>query len=377
MADRPTDLRMRTGDLILILLVAMLGTGIVAVQSAGLSVANDLPMHDALTHRSLLLAGGAILAFIAGSWISPALLQRKWVAWALLALAAMLAIVVLVPGIGREVNGARRWLDVGPVGFQPSELAKWALVVFMAGACTWWARSLGRFRVLLLLSAIIGLLGALVLLEDLGTAVLMVAVAGAMLLAAGAKLWQLSLLAVPGLGIVAAGIAMEPYRMQRLHAFMDPFADPAGNGYHVVQSMAAIAGGGLGGRGLGNGIQKYGYLPEDTTDFIFAVICEEAGLGGALLVVALFGAVLITGWTILRNTNSPHHRLLCLGVLLTIGAQALMNLLVVTGLAPTKGIALPLISNGGTGWLMTAFALGWLKAIDTHTARLNQDPLLA
>ena len=109
---------------------------------------------------------------------------------------------------------------------------------------------------------------------------------------------------------------------------------------------------------------------------IFAVICEEAGLGGALLVVALFAAVLITGWTILRNSTSAHHRLLCLGVLLTIGAQALMNLLVVTGLAPTKGIALPLISNGGTGWLMTAFALGWLKAIDGHSARLTQDPLL-
>jgi cell division protein FtsW len=253
------------------------------------------------------------------------------------------------------------------VGFQPSELAKWVGVLCTAAACTWWARRLGTFKGLFLVLAPVGVLSILVLKEDLGTAVLMLGVAACLVLAAGAKLWHLAVLAPVGCVGIAGAIMMEPYRVQRLQAFMDPFGDPTGSGYHVIQSMAAIAGGGPGGRGLGNGIQKYGYLPEDTTDFIFSIICEEAGVGGALLVVCLLGALLLTGWSVLRATNSSHARLLCLGILLTIGLQTVMNLLVVTGLAPTKGIALPLVSSGGTGWLMTAFALGWIRAVDRQT----------
>jgi cell division protein FtsW len=370
-------MNMRSGDLILILLVAMLGTGIVAIQSAGLWVADDLSLLSAMTNRVVLLGGGALLAFFAGSLLPPGLLARRSVAFAAVGVAVILAVIVLVPGIGREVNGARRWLEVGPLGFQPSEVAKWALVVFVAAACTWWATSLGNFWRLTGILSIVGVLGGLILLEDLGTAVLMVAVAAGVLLAAGAKLWHMAVLGIPGAAIVAGGIAMEPYRIVRLQSFLDPFGDPGGSGYHVVQSMAAIAGGGVSGRGIGNGIQKYGYLPEDTTDFIFAIICEEVGMTGAILVIALFCALLVVGWTILRSTTVAHHRLLCLGVLLTIGLQALVNVLVVTGLAPTKGIALPLISSGGTGWLMTAFALGWIRAIDRKSAQPLQPPLLA
>lgn len=376
-ADRYTGRSMRSGDLILVLLVAMLGTGIVAIQSAGLSVTDDLSLWGTMTNRVVLLAAGAMIAFFAGALVPPNLLARRWVAWTAVSVALILAIIVLIPGIGREVNGARRWLDIGPLGFQPSEVAKWALVIFMAAACSWWARSLGRFWTLTGLLGVVGLLAGLVLLEDLGTAVLMIAVASAMVLAAGAKLWQLGLLAVPALAIVVGGIAIEPYRIQRLQAFLDPFADPAGSGYHVVQSMAAIAGGGTSGRGIGNGIQKYGYLPEDTTDFIFAIICEEAGTAGAVLIVALFASLLIVGWTILRSTTVAHQRLLVLGVLLTIGIQALVNLLVVTGLAPTKGIALPLISSGGTGWLLTAFALGWIRSVDRRAPAAVLPPVPA
>ncbi len=368
---------MRSGDLILVLLVAMLGTGIVAIQSAGLSVTDDLSLWGTMTNRVVLLAAGAMIAFFAGAFVPPRLLARPWVAWTALSLALILTIIVLIPGIGREVNGARRWIDIGPLGFQPSEVAKWALVIFMAAACSWWACSLGRFWTLAGVLCIVGLLAGLVLLEDLGTAVLMIAVASAMVLAAGAKLWQLGLLAVPGLAIVAGGIAIEPYRVQRLQAFLDPFADPGASGYHVVQSMAAIAGGGTSGRGIGNGIQKYGYLPEDTTDFIFAIICEETGIAGAVLIVALFATMLIVGWVILRSTTVAHQRLLVLGVLLTIGIQALVNLLVVTGLAPTKGIALPLISSGGTGWLLTAFALGWIRSVDRRTPTAAPPPMPA
>ena len=362
---------MRSGDVLLMLLVALLGTGVVAVQSAGLGVTDTLTPMNALGHRMVLLAAGAVGAFLIGGLVPTRWLARPWIVWTAIACTLALVVVVLVPGVGRQVNGARRWLDIGPIGFQPSELAKWIGVLFTAAACTWWTRRLGTFKGLLLVLLPTGLLALLVLKEDLGTAVLMLAVAAGLVLAAGAKLWHLAVLAPVGCVGLAGAIAIEPYRVQRLQAFMDPFADPTGSGYHVIQSMAAIAGGGPGGRGLGNGIQKYGYLPEDTTDFIFSIICEEAGIGGGLLVVCLLMALVLAGWSVLKATSSTHARLLCLGILLTIGLQAVMNLLVVTGLAPTKGIALPLVSSGGTGWLMTAFALGWIRGIDRQTSTLE------
>ncbi|MCH2138310.1 MAG: FtsW/RodA/SpoVE family cell cycle protein [Phycisphaerales bacterium] len=368
---------MRSGDVLLILVVAMLGTGVVAVQSAGLRVTDALPLDAAMSDRIIWLGIAAVLAFLAGGRLSPGFLQKRWVVWTALAVATVLSALVLIPGIGREVNGARRWIDVGPVGFQPSELAKWATVIFLAAACTWWARDLFRFRRLLLVLIPVGVMAVAVLKEDLGTSVLMLAVAAGMVAAAGAKIWHLAVMGTVAAPAIVGAIAIEPYRVQRLQAFLDPWADPTGTGYHVIQSMAAIAGPGPGGRGLGNGIQKYGYLPEDTTDFIFAVICEETGVGGAVLVVALCIGLLLVGFTVLRSASSVHARLLCLGVLLTIGGQALMNLLVVTGLAPTKGIALPLISSGGTGWLVTAFALGWIRAIDRQHAQATTPSLEA
>ena len=163
--------------------------------------------------------------------------------------------------------------------------------------------------------------------------------------------------------VLAAATVSSPYRLDRWRAWVDPYQDPQGIGYHVIQSMTTVAGGGLAGRGLGNGVQKFGYLPEDTTDFIFAVICEEMGLVGATVVVSLFGGLLLCGWSIIRRCDDPFRRLLGLGILLTLGLQALINLAVVTGLAPTKGIALPLVSAGGTGWVLTAFSLGLLVSM--------------
>ena len=155
------------------------------------------------------------------------------------------------------------------------------------------------------------------------------------------------------------------------------YQDPDGIGYHVIQSMAAVAGGGLPGRGLGNGLQKFGYLPEDTTDFIFAVVCEELGLIGAVVVVCLYAALLLSGFGIVRRAAHPFERLLGLGVVLTLGFQALINLLVVTGLAPTKGIALPLLSWGGTGWCLTAFSIGTQTVlrmpVRTLSSRMKMD----
>ncbi|MFW6033482.1 MAG: FtsW/RodA/SpoVE family cell cycle protein, partial [Phycisphaeraceae bacterium] len=150
----------------------------------------------------------------------------------------------------------------------------------------------------------------------------------------------------------------------RLTAFRDPWADPAGAGYHAIQSMVTIAQGGLTGRGVGNGIQKFGYVPEDTTDFIFSIVCEELGLAGAGLVVGLYLVILWVGLGIVRDCRDTFARLVGLGVLLTVGLQVTVNVAVVTVVVPTKGIALPLVSSGGTGWVLTAFALGLLASLD-------------
>ncbi len=152
--------------------------------------------------------------------------------------------------------------------------------------------------------------------------------------------------------------------MNRLLAFADPYADPQGIGYHTIQSLVAVANGEGFGRGLGHGLQKFGYLLEDHTDFLFAVICEELGIPGAVIVVLLFLTLMWAGWTIAWRERDTMCRLWAFGIVLTISLQATINMFVVTGMAPTKGIALPLLSSGGTGWMLTAFSLGLLIAID-------------
>jgi cell division protein FtsW len=285
--------------------------------------------------------------------------------WIVLGVVAVL-MLVHVPGIGREVNGANRWVSIGPLGFQPSELAKWGILIVLAWHASRRAGSMGRLFTgfvppMVLVAVVCGLIGA----EDLGTAVLIGAVSVCMLMAGGTKLWQALLLVPMGVVAFVAAVIASPYRINRMHAFLDAYQDPQGIGYHVLQSMAAVSGGGLAGRGLGNSVQKFGYLPEATTDFIFAIICEELGVVGAAVVIFLYAALLLCGFSVIRRPSlHPFQRLLGLGILLTIGFQALINLAVVTGTAPTKGIALPLLSAGGTGWLLTAFCIGLLVAME-------------
>lgn len=284
-----------------------------------------------------------------------------------LALVAFCALVY-VPGIGREVNGSHRWVTVpgmGEQGFQPSEVAKWGLVIIMAWYCTRRAAVLGSFWLGLAPALVaIGLVAGFIVLEDLGTGALIAGVAALVLLAAGAKLWHFLVLAPIPLGAIVLAITTSDYRTARILAFLNPYNDPEGIGYHAIQSMVAIANGEGFGRGLGFGIQKLGYLPEDRTDFIFAILCEEMGIPGAAMVAVLYATLVFAGVRIALRERSSLLRLACLGVIATVGLQALINIAVVTAMAPTKGIALPLISSGGTGWVLTAFCLGLLVAVD-------------
>lgn len=350
--------------------VALLGLALVMVHSAGMTVSTT--HHGTLaifTSRNAAFAAAAIAAMLL-AWrinIREAYRAHGWfnpLAWALF-IAVLLQFLTLVPHVGKEVNGARRWLAIGPVTFQPSELVKWVMVLAVAWWCARRSGIIHRFwHGLVPIGVLIAAGCGLIIKEDLGTAALIGMVSLAMLIAGGARLWQLALVIPPAFIALVAAIAYSPYRRDRLLAFSDPWADPRGIGYHPIQSMVAVAQGGPTGMGVGYGIQKFGYLPEDTTDFIFAIICEEMGMAGAMLVVGLYLAILWTGLGIVRDCKDTFGRLVGLGVLLTVGLQATINIAVVTVVVPTKGIALPLISSGGTGWIVTAFMLGLVASLD-------------
>jgi cell division protein FtsW len=375
----------RAGDVIILGALSLLCIGVVMVNSAGMTVGDGgAPVtlwSMALSRPALFMALATGAMLVASRAPVRAVLARRrvgaFVPWILPAIVA-LCLLVYAPMIGREVNGARRWVDipfpgVGSVNFQPSEIAKWGLPVVLA----WHLVRHGERNRLFFGGALpavlaIGAVAGLIALEDLGTGVLIGAVGALMLVAGGVRLSHLLVFA-PG---AAAGLSLvvliEPYRVMRLVTFLNPYADPEGAGYHMIQSMAAVAGGDVFGRGLGFGLQKFGYLPEDRNDFLFAVICEELGVAGAAVIVALYLAILWAGWSIVRREQAPAARLLGLGILATLGMQAVMNMAVVTGLGPTKGIALPLLSAGGTGWIVTAASLGLLVSLSRRPARSGQ-----
>ncbi len=380
LVDKKTVLANR--HLMQLTVAALLAVAVVMIRSAGMTIGlSRVEWWVVWLNRDTVYALLALSALWMGTQISVRRLRvvRGWVnpmPW-LIAASLGLCALALVPGMGRSVNGASRWLFLGPqrwgLSFQPSELVKWVMVVALSGWCARRAGVMNRFGYGLAPPLVLLLVACgLIVIEDLGTAALIGLVGGCLLFAGGATWWQLGLVApVAGAAIVAAMIH-SPYRLERLIMFLDPWVDPLGAGYHPIQSMLTIAQGGLIGRGLGNGIQKFGYLPEDTTDFIFAIVCEELGLAGAALVMGLYVVVMWVGWSIFRDCKDLYGRLLTLGVLMTIGFQTVINLAVVTVLAPTKGIALPLISKGGTGWVLTAFFLGLVCGLDRENDATQQ-----
>ena len=362
-----------------------LGAPVAAVAGAAWETGREtLGLDEQGGERHLLYAALAVAAMLLGSRVDVARLVGPRVRegdtgneaarrppvllLAALALAVGCVALTFVPGLSRSVNGSSRWLWVGPVSFQPSELVKWTLVPTLA----WWcaaqnaggAAGMRRFRRGLLPAlCLVAVAAGLVLVEDLGTGVLIGGVALAVLLAGGARWWQLGLLVPVVAAAVAGAIATSPYRVRRLTAFLDPWADPRGIGYHPIQSLAAFADGGLFGRGLGNGTQKF-HLPEDTTDFIFPVFAQELGAPGAVVLVALYLVLLWVGLAVAAGRVGAFPRLFAFGVLGTVGAQAAINLAVTTVVVPTKGIALPLVSAGGTGWVLTAFMIGLVAGLE-------------
>lgn len=295
-----------------------------------------------------------------------------------LVLGAALLILVLLPEFGAEINRARRWLRIplGPVvvSFQPSELAKWATVFFLAAVCdkcgpelkSYWRRFV---PVCFVIAAMVGL----VAIEDFGTAAFMAIVAFLILVSAGAKWWHL----LTPLPFGAAGffvlLITSPSRMLRIAAFLSPEQWEDSAAYQANQSLVALGSGWLWGKGLGEGICKYGHLPEDTTDFVFAIIGEELGFAGTAAVIGLFIVFVAFGIMVVLRSRDPFGQLLAGGIILTIALQAALNIGVVTVVLPTKGIPLPFVSAGGTSMLLSAAAVGVLLNITKQSAQKSAE----
>ncbi|MXV98012.1 MAG: putative lipid II flippase FtsW [Acidimicrobiaceae bacterium] len=279
-----------------------------------------------------------------------------------LGVSVLLLALTAVPNVGLSANGARRWLGVGPVVFQPSEIAKIAFVVFVADLLSRPDRHMEDTRATLqpVLMLTGGMAGLLMLQPHLGTTVLIVGVALTMLYFAGARFSHLLAATVVGAGLTAMLIAYSPWRRDRMLGFLDPWADPYGNGYQTLKSLHAMASGGVDGLGLGAGRAKWGFLPYAHTDFIFAVIGEELGMIGSLFVVILFVAIAAAGLGVALRAPDRFGMLLAVGVTAWILLQAALNMGAVLAIFPVVGITLPLLSFGGTSLVATLAAMGVL-----------------
>lgn len=349
--------------------VVLITVGVVMVYSASAIVAADRfqDPHFFLKKQLIWVALG-----FGCLWAAMAVDYRRWerAVVPLLALALALLVLVLIPPLGQEINGTRRWFRWGAISFQPAELAKLALVLYLAFFFAARRRPLVSFRADYLPPLLVtGAMAGLVLLQpDLGSSLTLLALVFGLLYLAGARATQMGFVGALAIPLVALAIAVAPYRWKRIVTFIDPWADPSGGGFQIIQSYLALGSGGWFGLGLGESKQKLFYLPEPHTDFIVAVIGEELGLAGTFAVVGLFAVLIWRGLRVGLRAPDSFGAYLALGLTLLLASQTLVNVGVVTGLLPTKGLPLPFISAGGSSILTTMVATGVLLNISQHAS---------
>ena len=349
--------------------LALLGLGLVMVASASLHRLPEAPFY--YLNRHLIALGLGLASALLMTLLPLSLWERTGTLLYFVGL--LLLILVLVPGLGREANGATRWIPVGPFNLQSSEFMKLFLVIYMAGylvrrqeevATSVW----GFVKPMLLLVVAAGLI---MMQPDFGTTAVLLATAMGMLFLGGVPLWQFGILLLLAGSALTGLVLLSPYRLQRVTAFLDPWADVQNSGYQLAQALIAFGRGEWFGVGLGSGIQKQFYLPEAHTDFLMAVIGEELGLVGTLIVILLFGVIVWRAFRIGARAE-PRSRFaayVAQGFGLWIGMQAFINIGVNVGLLPTKGLTLPLMSYGGNSLIVACMVIGILIRIDYENRR--------
>lgn len=349
---------------IMITTLLLISLGIIMIySSSGIFAQQNLNNHFYFLQRHLIFLSIGSVLMIGMMVIDYQLLQKY--AKPLLIIVIILLIAVLIPGIGRSSFGARRWLSVGPFSFQPSELAKLAMIFYTADFLSRKKFKITSFRKgFLPILLVLGVVSALIVKEpDLGNT-LSIGVVTVLLIFIGGCRWQhimsLMLLAVP---VLAVMIIKVPYRMRRIVAFLNPWADPQGVGFQLTQSQIAFGSGGLLGKGLGKSVQKLFYLPAAHTDFILSIVGEELGFLGVLCVILLFANLIWQGARVVKRTEDPFGYYVALGIVLMLGFQSVVNIGVSIGALPTKGLPLPFISYGGSALIFNMAAVGLLLNI--------------
>ncbi len=353
---------------LIILIASILGFGLLMVASASITV-SELQLHQPFYYfyrQAIFLMlgiaiGSVVVQFEVAVW--------EKISGYLLIGVMFLLFLVLIPGIGHSVNGSMRWIGFGPAGMQVSEMAKFAVVVYLAGyLIRQHAEIKTRFMGFVKPMGILAVIAGLLIIEpDFGATVVIMITALGMMFLGGMRLRHFVLLFAFILVVMSIIAISEPYRVKRLTTFLDPWANPFGNGYQLTQSLMAFGRGGWFGVGLGKGIQKMFYLPESYTDFIFAVMAEELGLIGIMFVMILFTLLVIRILAIGRQAQKLEHHFagfVAYGFAFWIGIQFMVNVGVNSGILPTKGLTLPLMSYGGSSMLVTCVVFAVLLRID-------------
>lgn len=356
---------------VVLLMVLLLAMGLTTLFSATYyqRTAGGDPL-SAVKKQLLGVALGAVCCTILSN-VPYRVYRSPRVTLVLLGVSVLLLILVIIPGIGVSINGSRRWLNIAGLSVQPSELAKYAMVIFMAGALDRRGEEIGSlFRGVTPLLVVPGVMFLLILEQpNLSTGGSILICALLMLVAAGLKKRHMALLGVSGLCLGAFYAWSAPYRRARLLSFRDPFAKMSDEGYQLSQSLIALGSGGLFGMGLGQGRQKFAYLPYPESDFIFAIVGEDFGLVGCTAVILLFAAFVLAGLRVALACRDRYGCLLAAGITSMIGMQAFINMGVVTGILPTTGLPLPFFSAGGTSITVMMAAIGILLNISRGHGR--------
>ena len=372
-ATRRDESRGRYDPVLIVVAVALASLGVVMVASSSIAVADGQhvgPFHYLFRHLVFLALGIGLC----GAMMTIELEKFERNAFTLLLFAVILLLLVFLPGVGMRVNGARRWIRLGLVGFQSVEAVKLLFVFYLASylvrqSSAVRTRFLGMFKPM----GVAGVLIVLLLMQpDFGSAALILAVCAGMLWLGGVRISNLVYLAVPAMPAIAWAAMTSDYRVKRLTSFMNPWADPFNDGFQLTQALIAVGRGEWFGVGLGASVQKLFYLPEAHTDFILAVIAEELGFAGIVLVIGLFailvGRALALGLRAI-DRGQLYAGYCAFGIGLMLGFQALVSIGVNLGVLPTKGLTLPLISSGGSSVLMTCAAIGVLLRVSYEVTR--------
>ncbi|MBZ5748708.1 MULTISPECIES: stage V sporulation protein E [Metabacillus] len=358
-----------TPDFILVILTLLLLTiGLIMVYSAS-AVWATYKFDDSFffAKRQLLFAGVGVIAMFFLMNVD----YWTWRSWAkvLIIVCFILLIAVLIPGIGMERNGSRSWIGVGAFSIQPSEFMKLAMIAFLAKFLSENQKKITSFKKGLVpsLGLVFTAFGIIMLQPDLGTGTVMVGTCIVMIFVSGARISHFGWLGLLGVAGFVGLVISAPYRIKRITSFLDPWEDPLGSGFQIIQSLYAIGPGGLVGLGLGQSRQKFFYLPEPQTDFIFAILAEELGFIGGSLVLLLFGLLLWRGVRIALGAPDLYGSFLAIGIISMVAIQVMINVGVVTGLMPVTGITLPFLSYGGSSLTLMLMAIGVLLNVSRYS----------